>query len=504
MLIVPVEKKIDWKRPPIVLILIVSLNILFFVFYQSGDHDKLMQAVSSYEDGDLLDQEWKAFKAYSRRNDLQYDFDKNDPEALWYIVPDPRFDLFMEKNHRHYIDSDNYKKWRSSRDQVLSFSSKISSNVLGLSSENVKPLQLLSHQFLHGGIMHILGNMVFLILTGFAVEAALGGLRFLGYYLVSGVGAGLLFSILDPSAGTLVGASGSISGVMAMYVMLFGLRKIEFFYWFFIFTGYVRVAAIVMLPFYIGYECYQYFSNEGSNVAYTAHIGGFIAGAVLVFLTQSLNKSGIDESYIDEPQAEADPFAQSLNKLYALIAHCDFKRAWTTLKPLRSKYPEKTILVEIEFNLVRAIHSSKIQDYLLHRMGKGGNSVALTLAQLKAWSSYTEEQKSTVSSDKKAKLLEDALRVGALNSAEELFSEAKSSDLENMELAMLARRIASYCQEHDMHQKKVKYSELASHFAKLDTQKSRDDSLVKADDAVSIKPSIATSDVSEIKPRGVF
>jgi len=418
VIIVPVEKKVDWKRPPIVLILLVAMNILVFVFYQSGDQLLLSDAVKTYERGGLVKKEWAAYKAYSRRRDLPFEIDESDPNMPWYMVMDSGFDRFMEKNHRHYISRRDHDRWRATRDQVERLSSEISITAYGLDSSDIKLVQLITHQFLHGGVMHILGNMVFLILTGFAVEAALGSLRFFGFYILSGIASGLLFSLFATSGGNLVGASGAISGVMAMYVVLFRMHKIRFFYWFFIFTGYVRAAAIIMLPFYIGYELYNYFTNVGSNVAYTAHIGGFLAGAALVYITQNINKSAIDEQYIEGADEAPDPFSQSLTKLYSLIAQCEFKRAWETLKPLKESNPHKEVLVEIEHNLVRALHPNKLDDYLLHRMDKPGNNKFLVKAQIHLWQSFTGEQRSKLSLSKKSGLLQNALDNDALGTAE--------------------------------------------------------------------------------------
>ncbi len=483
MIIVPVEKKVDWKRPPLVLISIVLLNILIFVFYQSSDNFALGDAVGVYEDKGLVSQEWAAFKAYSRRNDLPYEFDQNDPEAAWYIVADGRFDRFMRKNHRHYIAPEDYSRWRAARDRVEDISSTMSARAAGLDTAEITPFTLISHQFLHGGVMHLVGNMVFLILTGFAVEAALGSLRFLGFYLLSGVGSGLLFALLDPSAGTLVGASGAISGVMAMYVVVFGLRKIQFFYWIFVFTGYIRAAAIIMLPFYIGFELYKYFSDDGSNVAYTAHIGGFITGAALVFITQSINKSGIDETYVEAKPKEVDPFAQALTKLYALVAHCEFKRAWEVLKQLKAKYPNKTVLVEIEYNLVRALHPQKLNDYLLHRMDKPGNTRPLIHAQLKALEAYSEEKSTSLSHEKKRSLFENALLVGSLKAAENLFRLLRNEEEDPLAVAVLARQISVYCQNNDLQDKRSEYSELANRLAQSDVNR-----ISRVGDRVQEKP----------------
>lgn len=487
MIIVPVEKKVDWKRPPLVLISIVLLNILIFVFYQSSDNFALGDAVGVYQDKGLVTQEWAAFKAYSRRNDLPYEFDQHDPEAAWYMVADGGFDRFMRKNHRHYIASNEYSRWRAARDRVEDISSTMSGRAAGLDTAEVTPFTLISHQFLHGGVMHLVGNMVFLILTGFAVEAALGSLRFLGFYLLSGIGSALLFALIEPTAGILVGASGAISGVMAMYVVVFGLRKIQFFYWIFIFTGYIRAAAIIMLPFYIGFELYKYLSDDGSNVAYTAHIGGFITGAALVFITQSINKSGIDETYIEAKPKEVDPFAQALGKLYALIAHCEFKRAWEVLKPLKAKYPNKAILVEIEYNLVRALHPQKMNDYLLHRMDKPHNSKALIQAQLRVWSAHLPKEMPALSYDKKRTLFENALSVGELKAAESLFEVLKQEQEDPLAVAVLARQISVYCQNNDLHDKRSEYGEIAIRLAQADVNR------------------VSRADVSrQEKPRGAF
>lgn len=151
--------------------------------------------------------------------------------------------------------------------------------------------------------MHLLGNLFFLIICGFAVEAAIGHMRFLLYYLVSGVVGGLLFAMMDmTSTQPLVGASGAISGVMAMYLGVFRFKKIEFFYWFFVFVGYFRAPALLILPFYIGKELYSFFNETGSNVAFMAHTGGFIAGGVLMALTYFIKPDVFNDEYIEEDQ----------------------------------------------------------------------------------------------------------------------------------------------------------------------------------------------------------
>ena len=105
-------------------------------------------------------------------------------------------------------------------------------------------------------------------------------------------------------------------------------------------------------------------------------------------------------------------------------------------------------------------------------MDKKGNSRSIIQAQLKAWSSYDEEKSASVSINKRVKLLESALTVDALSSAEKLFTNLKTQGLDRMELAMLASRISSFCQANELYDKKLKYAEIANDFAKADVNRS--------------------------------
>ena len=138
-------------------------------------------------------------------------------------------ELYSDSAHRRLLDQ---------RRKAVQMLRSTSIARYGLVPSDIRITTLFSHQFMHAGVMHLLGNMVFLILCGFAVEAAIGHWQFLLFYLLSGLAGGLLFTAFD-AEGTrpLVGASGAISGVMAMYLWVFRLKKIEFFYWFYAFVG---------------------------------------------------------------------------------------------------------------------------------------------------------------------------------------------------------------------------------------------------------------------------
>lgn len=145
---------------------------------------------------------------------------------------------------------------------------------------------LLTSMFLHGSLLHVLGNMLFLWIFGNNVEDHLGHFSYLMFYLICGLGAGLLHTVINlGSIVPAVGASGAISGVMGAYIVLFPRARVVTLVplVFFFFT--VRLPAIVLLGYWF---LIQFLSGLGSlgvrdagGVAWWAHIGGFILGALL-------------------------------------------------------------------------------------------------------------------------------------------------------------------------------------------------------------------------------
>ena len=141
----------------------------------------------------------------------------------------------------------------------------------------------LSSMFMHGDIMHIFGNMLFLWIFGDNLENLLGHIRFAAFYLVCGFAAALAQVVLEPnSLIPMLGASGAISGVLGGYLLLFPQRQVRAI----IFNFLTTVPAFVALGLWIGYQILLgYLAPAGQGgVAYAAHIGGFIAGVVLIKL----------------------------------------------------------------------------------------------------------------------------------------------------------------------------------------------------------------------------
>jgi membrane associated rhomboid family serine protease len=162
-------------------------------------------------------------------------------------------------------------------------------NRYGVVPAHLRPVTLLTSLFIHGGWSHIIGNMLFLWAFGKSLEDALGHTKFLSFYLIGGVAAGITHVIFNLNT-TLptVGASGAIAGVMGAYLVKFPRAKIHTLIFLFIFVTMADIpAAFILLYWFVT----QLFSEYGSitqmqvangGVAYAAHIGGFVAGMILV------------------------------------------------------------------------------------------------------------------------------------------------------------------------------------------------------------------------------
>lgn len=169
---------------------------------------------------------------------------------------------------------------------------------------------LMSHMFLHAGLMHIGGNMLFLWIFGDNLEDQMGHLGFLIFYLACGLAAAGGQIISDPSSSVpMVGASGAIAGVMGGYLLLFPRARIDILIIIVIIFRIFTVPAWTMLGVWFGMQLFGGFTTVGSQggVAYWAHAGGFVAGVILA-LPLFLRRGGPDfwqRTHGQPPHAEA-------------------------------------------------------------------------------------------------------------------------------------------------------------------------------------------------------
>lgn len=160
----------------------------------------------------------------------------------------------------------------------------------GLVPDHFHWKNVLTSMFLHGGWLHVLGNMWFLWIFGDNVEDVLGHGKYLVFYLLCGLAAALTQTVVNPySRLPMVGASGAIAGVMGAYLVKFPRAKIVVLVFIFIFFTTVDVSAWIMLLYWFALQFFGGFDSittsqysQGGGTAFFAHVGGFIAGVLLI------------------------------------------------------------------------------------------------------------------------------------------------------------------------------------------------------------------------------
>jgi membrane associated rhomboid family serine protease len=165
-------------------------------------------------------------------------------------------------------------------------------------------LTVLTSMFMHGGWLHLIGNMWFLWIFGNNVEDSTGRFRFLLFYLLCGVLAGVAQSIVNPDSQIpMVGASGAISGVMGGYIILYPRVRVHMLVFLGFYITKIAVPAYLMLGYWLLIQLVSgamAVGQESGGVAFLAHIGGFVGGMLLVLLFRN-------RALVEEHRAQSVP-----------------------------------------------------------------------------------------------------------------------------------------------------------------------------------------------------
>ena len=156
--------------------------------------------------------------------------------------------------------------------------------LLGDQQSFISPfLTVFTSMFMHGGWMHLIGNMVFLWIFGDNIEDSMGHKKFLFFYLICGLLAALLQALINLSSPVpMIGASGAIAGILGAYLVLHPKANVNVLFWLFIFITVIKVPAFIVLSVWIVSQFFSASIGSEGGVAYFAHIGGFIAGGLLI------------------------------------------------------------------------------------------------------------------------------------------------------------------------------------------------------------------------------
>ncbi|TDR22514.1 rhomboid family intramembrane serine protease [Marinicella litoralis] len=469
MIIVPTEKRFDWQNAPLALFVIVIINVLVFYAYQTGDSDHFEEALRIYVGEGIYQKELPHYRDFLEQGGdaekialfKEMERMRNNGYAAAFILQDEPFYVYMSEHGEELFEPGYHEYWLYQREHMHELMFEVSYKKHGLIANDIQITSLITHQFLHGGTMHLIGNMFFLIICGFAVEASLGHKKFILFYLLTGVGGGLAQALMDLNSSTpLIGASGAVSGVMAMYLGIFRLRKIEFFYWFFVFVGYFRAPALFILPFYIGNELISLWTQPEANVAFMAHVGGFVTGAVLIGLVVWRKPETLNHEYIEQDQT-ATPVQLSLQELYQSMDKFKFDSALNQLDEHIAAFGADFNLKILKYKLLRAVKPEQAQSYF-NQIINGSRPNKQQVSKIeKVWQGLSKGDKQ-LETEAQYKLAWHFITVPEyIEHAIYLFEQMYQAENKHHSLNVLAKKISSVFKQLDNRLETEKYMNLA-------------------------------------------
>lgn len=298
-MIFPIPENLhEFKKYPLTLTL-VGLNILLFVVFFSSQAferpDSIMLDRENLELSGRIYQEFQILSGKSMSSKLPewlVKIDHRNPDGLTVLgIYALRDGSFLEHADKFHYSGDQIaiNKWKTKLKEYVKDSQNQVLNQFGLSSltSASKPLTWITYQFSHSNWFHLISNMLFLLVIGVAVEVLAGGGAVLGIYLLGGIAGGLSF-LGSEAHGVIpvVGASAAVSALMGFYLVAETRKRIRYYYFFTPFKeghGYIYLPTLLLFPLYLLTDFTAVVatpSGMGSGVAYVAHIGGSLCGAL--------------------------------------------------------------------------------------------------------------------------------------------------------------------------------------------------------------------------------
>ena len=380
MLIIPIIGKTSLRNPPVVTILLILVNVFVYFGFQLGDHAASMAAQKYYLESGLVDIELPRYRAFTEGRafanaDIEAVAELSEEASTAMLVEairDGRFQAALDNDAIITSDDPAHAKWKPLRAEFLA---KYESSVTvrwGFRPIHHRPATWFTYMFLHGGIGHLIGNMIFLWLVGCILEYGAGRLSYIVIYVLGGVAAvGLFFIVERHSAIPLVGASGSIAALMGALAVLFGRERIHIFFSVGFYFNNFRILAIYLLPLWVGNELFQLFFGGVSQVAYIAHVGGLLGGAAIAAVHKRFWKDVDTEVLGEETEDTASPI---LEEAMTHMENLEFGRARRLLAALQQESPDNPEVLKLLFGIDRhyperpVIHTTAAA-YLKHLAG---------------------------------------------------------------------------------------------------------------------------------------
>lgn len=433
MLLMPLHKPWSRQNIPWVTLLLVLINVVVYLGYQRKDDALVENAVHYYVASGLGTLEAQAHARYLAQT--------TDPklraarQGKLDSVPAPQRTAYLAHLTLHDVafaqalrggalfkDEEQMREWRGLRAPYDARLSRVFTLRHLQRSSEWSPARMLTATFLHGDFDHLLGNMVFLLALGTLLEGAIGSGWFLLLYLLGGFGASaasLWWRWGEPGGG--LGASGAIAALMGAFCVVWGRRRVRFFYWFFVVFNYVRGPAILLLPLWLGWELYSLLGSDNGGVAFEAHAGGLLSGALLGALLVAVRQTR--PAFMDEDAtAQVDDRWERAQRHLGRMENLEAERL---LAELASETPHSPDVALARYRVAR--NAGRTQDAVRHAqtlLHLPSHNAQQTRVQLGV---AAELSKDTIAVALPARmaLVGACLRTGLLADAERLLKECE-------------------------------------------------------------------------------
>lgn len=355
-MLIPIKhENMEARRWPVITIGLIVINTIIFLLTLSTLDNEAPQLGEVKSHILILAALHPELKMQPESQQLVDGFKKSHPDQ-WKQVQNPYRDVLNTYDAKIKMTEDTSKlqdEMDSLNTQLVTLSSTSISEQYAFVPAHPTPISYLTANFLHGGWLHLIGNMWFLRLAGFVLEDAWGRWLYSAFYLIAGVAALQFYAWTNPGSITpTVGASGAVAALMGAFLARFPKMKIEMA-WLFMFRLYhFKAAAYWLLPAWLFLEVF-YGSLLGANsgVAHWAHVGGFVFGAAAALGIQHSGLEHKASKAIEEKlEWKADPEIEQASNM---MEHGQLEDALALLTQSVAAKPNSLDA----WNLVRTIHT---------------------------------------------------------------------------------------------------------------------------------------------------
>ena len=295
-MLIPIKhENMEARRWPIVTLALIAINTIVFLFTTMSMHDEAPQLGEVKSDILILAALHPELKMQPEAQQLVEGFKKSHP-AAWAQVQNPYRDVISPYDAKIKL-IENPQKLQDEMDSLTARYAKLASASIieqyAFVPAHPSPLSYLTANFLHGGWMHLIGNMWFLWLAGFVLEDVWGRWLYTAFYLIAGAAALQFHAWLNSGSITpTLGASGAVAALMGAFLVRFPKMKIEMAWLFMFRLRRFQAPAYCLLPLWLLAEVFygSLFASR-SGVAHWAHVGGFLFGAIAAL---GLQHSGLE------------------------------------------------------------------------------------------------------------------------------------------------------------------------------------------------------------------